>query len=275
MGTTNTIRPASDTEIAGTAEFHSLHHTGLHIECTWDVCIGYLEWLAGDQRVCLVCNLPILPATQSRYGYTHVDVVDHGDRDQDAQPRLVHPMDADPFVGLSDTEMLGLDDEAVEVAEQTPIPLADVTPDQPVHITGVDVDHQGYIVEATDTTVTLVDWVRWVMGTGKPGAEGRPGEGLVLNLAEITAIRIEAEDGDIPVTVPNTEPEVQDSHIVATVRLTASNIEHGELPIPATIRERKRGRTVHQGRVTYRTKARRRARNRLACRSRRINRVRA
>lgn len=55
-----------------------------------------------DQRVCVTCDQPIRLARDSQTHYEHLDphaaTVDR--RPHEAQPKLAHPMDQDPFAGV-------------------------------------------------------------------------------------------------------------------------------------------------------------------------------
>lgn len=49
-----------------------------------------------DQRVCVVCDEPIQLMDGSRSYYQHIWAPESP---HDAQPKLAHPMDDDPFAG--------------------------------------------------------------------------------------------------------------------------------------------------------------------------------
>lgn len=53
-----------------------------------------------DQRVCVTCEQPITAISPTRYAHSDPST----GRDHQAQPKLAHPMDNDPFAGLDDSE---------------------------------------------------------------------------------------------------------------------------------------------------------------------------
>lgn len=76
--------------LAGSPEWHAHNHAHAvnrafqpitsYSACDWDVCVEYREWLAGDQRTCVVCTHPIVGGGE--LAYRHLDYSD----DHLAQP---------------------------------------------------------------------------------------------------------------------------------------------------------------------------------------------
>lgn len=54
-----------------------------------------------DQRVCVVCEQPVALAAGQQTHYVHADNATFYRHigDHEAQPKLAHPMDQDPFAG--------------------------------------------------------------------------------------------------------------------------------------------------------------------------------